>query len=70
MAVPKKKISVSRRGQRNAHKHVKYSQMSACKSCGKEVRSHHICLHCGHYKDRQVKALKKIRRQQRQQEAA
>jgi large subunit ribosomal protein L32 len=67
MAVPKKKTSPSRRGMRRAHKHASYDALVSCEHCNELRRSHHVCLHCGHYKGRHVM---QTRQQQRQKRAA
>jgi len=69
MAVPKKKTSPSRRGMRRAHKQVSYQQMATCSHCGELKYPHHMCLHCGHYKGRQVVLTKAKRREQKAAEA-
>lgn len=54
MAVPKKKISKSRRGMRRAHDALKAVNSVECPNCGARKLPHHICSSCGHYKGRQV----------------
>lgn len=54
MAVPKKKISTSRRGQRRAHDALKATSAHECAKCGEMKLPHHVCGACGHYKDREV----------------
>ena len=54
MAVPKKKISKSRRGQRRAHDALKAGAYVECANCGEHTRPHHICPSCGHYGKREV----------------
>ncbi|MBL6958649.1 MAG: 50S ribosomal protein L32 [Rhodospirillales bacterium] len=54
MAVPKKKISKSRRNMRRAHDSLKASAYEECPNCGELKRPHHVCESCGHYKDREV----------------
>ncbi|MGD2063657.1 MAG: 50S ribosomal protein L32 [Nitrospirota bacterium] len=54
MAVPKHKTSRSRRNQRRAHDGLARPALSICPEC-KEVKApHHICPHCGYYRQRQV----------------
>lgn len=62
MAVPKKKVSPSRRGMRRSHQALRTEAHNECSNCGELKRPHHICGHCGHYNGREVlqagKALK------------
>ncbi|PIE80440.1 MAG: 50S ribosomal protein L32 [Chloroflexi bacterium] len=53
-ALPKRKISKSRRDRRRAHDSIKTFHLVRCSNCGEMKRSHHICLECGSYKGRQV----------------
>ncbi|MDP6565499.1 MAG: 50S ribosomal protein L32 [Alphaproteobacteria bacterium] len=54
MAVPKKKISRSRRNQRRAHDALKSAAYVECQNCGELKRPHHVCAACGYYNDREV----------------
>lgn len=54
MAVPKKKISKSRRGQRRSHDALAPAPYVECSNCGEFKRPHHVCPSCGYYKDREV----------------
>ena len=54
MAVPKKKVSKSRRNMRRAHDSLTSSCYEECQNCGELKKSHHICASCGYYKDREV----------------
>ncbi|MDQ6979337.1 MAG: 50S ribosomal protein L32 [Mariprofundaceae bacterium] len=54
MAVPKRKTSKSKRNMRRAHDGVTPVNAQSCTNCGEPVRSHHACVHCGTYKDRQI----------------
>lgn len=58
MAVPKKKTSQSRKGQRRAHDALKPSSHAECQNCGEIVRPHHICQSCGHYNGKSIVAQK------------
>ena len=60
MAVPKKKISNSRRGNRRSHDALSKQTVVECENCGAEKLPHHVCPSCGFYKKRQVLAVKKI----------
>lgn len=52
MAVPKKKVSKSRRDQRRAHHALESSARVECPNCGELKRPHHVCAACGHYDDK------------------
>lgn len=54
MAVPKKKISKSRRDQRRAHDALQAPTPNECPNCGELKRPHHVCAACGHYGGREV----------------
>jgi large subunit ribosomal protein L32 len=54
MAVPKKKISKSRRNMRRAHDALKPANWAECPNCGELKRPHHVCDACGHYREREV----------------
>lgn len=54
MAVPKKKVSKSRRNMRRSHDALKPSAYVECANCGEYKRPHHVCLVCGHYRGREV----------------
>ncbi|KAH9825324.1 ribosomal L32p protein family-domain-containing protein, partial [Melampsora americana] len=46
-AVPKKKVSHSRKRMRSAHKGIKLDLgLSTCPACGQTKRKHHLCLEC------------------------
>ncbi|MGB0843271.1 MAG: 50S ribosomal protein L32 [Alphaproteobacteria bacterium] len=57
MAVPKSKITRSRRGMRRSHDALKNASYTECTSCGEQMRPHHVCASCGSYKGREVVAL-------------
>ncbi|WP_431280635.1 50S ribosomal protein L32 [Humitalea sp. 24SJ18S-53] len=59
MAVPKKKVSPSRRGMRRSHQAITVEAHTECSNCGELKRPHHICSHCGHYDGREVVAAGK-----------
>ena len=57
MAVPKRKVSPHRRGNRRAHDSLKVEAFHECPNCGELKRPHHVCAACGHYGDREVVSL-------------
>ena len=54
MAVPKSKISKSRRNMRRAHDSLKPSTGIECSNCGEMKLPHHVCAACGYYDGREV----------------
>lgn len=55
MAVPKSKISKSRRDKRRTHYKLNIPGMSVCPKCGEIKLPHRVCKSCGTYKDVNVK---------------
>ncbi len=56
MAVPKSKITRSRRGMRRSHDALTPAAYAECSNCGELKRPHHVCGACGHYNEREVVA--------------
>jgi len=54
MAVPKRKVTPSRRNNRRSHDALKPSAYVECSNCGELARPHHVCKSCGHYDKREV----------------
>jgi large subunit ribosomal protein L32 len=54
MAVPKRKISKTRKRKRRAHSRIKAPGLARCPRCGEPVMPHRACPHCGYYKDTKV----------------
>jgi large subunit ribosomal protein L32 len=54
MAVPKRKVSKSRRNMRRAHDRLRPVNLTECSNCGSKKLPHHICDSCGFYDGRQV----------------
>lgn len=57
MAVPKKRLTSTRSGNRRAHQALKTMPILRCPNCYKSILSHHVCPHCGRYKGEQVMGL-------------
>ena len=62
---PRKKISIAKKNQRHAtrekltlKKITNRLSLMLCKNCGKAKRTHHVCLSCGYYADKQVLTIK------------
>lgn len=57
MAVPKRKVSPHRRGNRRAHDSLTVEPHHECSNCGELKRPHNLCQHCGYYNGREVVAV-------------
>jgi len=53
-ALPKRKISRGRRGNRRSHWKVKVPPWVTCPRCDAPVRAYHVCLACGTYRGVEV----------------
>jgi large subunit ribosomal protein L32 len=53
-ALPKRKVSRHRRGNRRRHLVLTAPTMVTCPRCGGMMRAHHACLQCGTYRGRAV----------------
>ncbi len=51
-ALPKRKLSGRRRGNRRSHTHIAVSSLARCPRCRNYYQTHHACPNCGFYKDR------------------
>jgi large subunit ribosomal protein L32 len=48
MAVPKRRMSHARQGNRRSHHHIDPRQLCYCNRCGQPVKSgHYACSNCG-----------------------
>ncbi|MGI9436305.1 MAG: 50S ribosomal protein L32 [Geminicoccaceae bacterium] len=54
MAVPRKKVSKSKRDMRRGHDRLASINLAECSNCGEPKRPHHVCGTCGYYNDREV----------------
>ena len=59
MAVPKFRISASKRDMRRSHHALKAPGMSLCPSCGEVRRPHQVCTACGKFKNKEIVSVKK-----------
>lgn len=58
MAVPKKKVSQSRRNMRRSHDRLHVTSSNVCGNCNSAKASHQMCSQCGFYKGVLIKAPK------------
>jgi len=54
MAVPKRKISKTRRRTRRTHKNLDAPTVIKCDKCLQPKLPHRVCPHCGHYAGRHI----------------
>ncbi|MCO5184764.1 MAG: 50S ribosomal protein L32 [Anaerolineae bacterium] len=54
MAVPKRKMSRTRRDRRRAHDRLQTTQLVACNNCGVMKLPHVMCPSCRTYRGRQI----------------
>lgn len=65
-AVPKKKVTPRRRGNRRSHDHVALPQLAPCPQCKTLRPTHHVCPVCGTYNGHQVLEIKAKRKPESQ----
>lgn len=65
MAVPKRKVSRSRRNNRSSCKGIKPHDTALCPTCQAVSVPHLVCKECGHYKGKKVLRTKADRMQVR-----
>lgn len=58
MAVPRKKVTRSRRGMRRSHDALVAENVNECGNCGELKRPHHVCGQCGYYDGREIVTAK------------
>ncbi len=58
MPVPKRRTSSAKRDRRRAHDALSVPGLAKCSNCGASVTPHRVCPSCGHYRGRQVIAVK------------
>ncbi|MEO2082908.1 MAG: 50S ribosomal protein L32 [Desulfurobacteriaceae bacterium] len=54
MAVPKRKVSRTRRDKRRTHWKAKKPAISVCPNCQSPKLPHRVCKYCGFYKGKTV----------------
>ncbi|MBQ2391201.1 MAG: 50S ribosomal protein L32 [Clostridia bacterium] len=58
MAVPKRRVSSTRRDKRRSNVwKLSAPTLTKCPNCGDLIRPHRLCKNCGYYKGRQVVAV-------------
>jgi large subunit ribosomal protein L32 len=54
MALPKRKVSKTRRDKRRTHDKAMSFGLVNCESCGEMKRAHYMCPNCRTYSKRQI----------------
>jgi large subunit ribosomal protein L32 len=60
MPNPKRRHSKSRTSKRRTHDTLVPVKLGECPQCHEAKASHQICLHCGFYRGRQVRAVEEV----------
>jgi large subunit ribosomal protein L32 len=59
MAVPKRKVSRRRRGNRRSHQALRTASLVECPQCHELRLPHRVCPHCGTYRGVEVVEVEK-----------
>jgi large subunit ribosomal protein L32 len=62
-ALPKKKVSRSRRGHRRSHQRLALPTLMTCPECQARKMTHHVCPSCGTYNGNQILTIKEKKRE-------
>lgn len=54
MAVPKRRVSKTKKLTRRSHDGLTTKTLAVCPNCGAKVLPHHVCSKCGQYNGQQV----------------
>jgi len=54
MALPKRRVSKTKKRLRRTHWKTPLPGLSRCAKCDEVVAPHRVCPHCGYYKGRKV----------------
>ncbi len=54
MALPKVKLSKSKKGRRRSHLALVATKLEPCSQCKRPKRQHAVCPNCGYYAGREV----------------
>ena len=63
-ALPKRRISRHRRGNRRSHDALTAPQLVACPQCGNMTLTHRVCPSCGTYKGDEVVKIKEKKKKE------
>ncbi len=66
MANPTQRHTKGARNKRRMHLYIDAPFLSVCPKCGKSIRQHTACQHCGYYKGNEViNVLEKLSKKER-----
>jgi large subunit ribosomal protein L32 len=54
MALPKRRVSKTRKNKRRTHQKLSPPGLARCPKCDEPVMPHRACPHCGYYRGRKV----------------
>lgn len=54
MAEPKKRLTMTRSGNRQSHDALSKPNLIKCNNCSEYIKPHTICSNCGYYKDKKI----------------
>ncbi len=54
MAVPKRRVSKTRKRMRRTHYKISANNTVKCLNCGVAIKPHRVCGECGFYKGKEV----------------
>lgn len=54
MAVPQRRTSKTAKRMRRSHYKLTVSGINECPNCGKMIKQHTVCPHCGYYDGKEV----------------
>ena len=57
MPNPKRRHSKTRTAKRRTHNALQAATTGLCPQCHEPKAPHRVCQHCGHYRQRQVRAV-------------
>jgi len=65
MAVPKRRLSISKKNRRRRNIFLKTPKLIKCSKCGKPVLPHTVCGYCGFYKGKEyVNVMAKLEKKE------
>ena len=65
-ALPKRKVSRHRRGNRRSHQALSAPQQVLCPECGRPALTHRVCPSCGTYNGRKVVEAREERKKRKE----
>ncbi len=70
MAVPKRRLSISKKNRRRSNIFLSVPKLIKCSKCGKPVLPHTVCGYCGFYKGKEyVNVMAKLEKKEQKKRA-